>query len=187
MSHPKAQQVFAVDHAKSRKARSLKSWASSPAVRRVMQGNRSRDTKPEIAVRCAVHGMGMRYRVSARPLPGVRRTADLVFRRAKVAVFIDGCFWHGCPKHHAPPKTNAGYWTSKIDGNRVRDRHTTALLRAAGWIVLRFWSHEDPLSVAGRIVDVVQRRNRERKTCGILARVGKRPEAKARFLPGSIP
>ena len=157
MSHPTAQQ------AKTRvvigPARSLKSWASSPAVRRVMQGNRSRDTKPEIAVRCAVHAMGMRYRVSARPLPGVRRTADLVFRRAKVAVFIDGCFWHGCPKHHAPPKTNAGYWATKIDGNRVRDRHTTALLKAAGWIVLRFWSHEDPLSVADRIVDVVRRRN----------------------------
>lgn len=167
MSRPTVRQaktVFVMNDAKSLKTRSLKagslkSWASSPAVRRVMQGNRSRDTKPEIAVRCAVHAMGMRYRVSTRPLPDVRRTADLVFRRTKVAVFVDGCFWHGCPKHHAPPKTNAGYWATKIDGNRVRDRNTTALLRAAGWAVLRFWSHEDPISVAGRIVDVVQRRS----------------------------
>ena len=190
MSDPTIQQAkteVAAGPARPFRTTSLRSWASSPAVRRVMQGNRSRDTKPEIAVRRAVHGMGMRYRVSTRPLPGVRRTADLVFRRAKVAVFIDGCFWHGCPKHHAPPKTNASYWASKINGNRVRDRHTTALLKAAGWAVLRFWSHEDPLSVAGRIVDVVQRRNRKSVACGILAHARKRPGAKARFLRGSIP
>jgi DNA mismatch endonuclease Vsr len=83
-----------------------KSWAASPAVRRVMQGNKSRDTKPEIAVRSAVHALGMRYRVSTRPLAGLRRTADLVFRSARVAVFVDGCFWHGCPAHHSPPKTS---------------------------------------------------------------------------------
>jgi DNA mismatch endonuclease, patch repair protein len=79
----------------------LGSWASTPAIRRVMQGNKSRDTKPEIAVRSAVHALGMRYRVSARPLRDLRRTADLVFRNARVAVFVDGCFWHGCPEHHA--------------------------------------------------------------------------------------
>jgi DNA mismatch endonuclease, patch repair protein len=185
MSYPTVQQVKPEVVAGS--ARSPKSWASSPTVRRVMQGNRSRDTKPEIAVRCAVHAMGMRYRIATRPLPGVRRTADLVFRRAKVAVFVDGCFWHGCPKHHAPPKTNAGYWASKISGNRVRDRHTTALLKAAGWIVLRFWSHENPLSAAGRIVDVVRRRNGERGECGILAPSANSPGANVRFLRGSIP
>src|SRR5580692_10822918 len=101
------------------------SWASTPAVRRVMQGNKSRDTKPEIAVRSAVHALGMRYRVSARPLAGLRRTADLVFRSARVAVFVDGCFWHGCPAHHSPPKNNAGYWSTKIQGNKSRDRDTT--------------------------------------------------------------
>src|ERR1700722_10486115 len=74
------------------------SWASTPAIRRVMQGDKSRDTKPEIAVRSAVHALGMRYRVSARPLRDLRRTADLVFRNARVAVFVDGCFWHGCPR-----------------------------------------------------------------------------------------
>ncbi len=131
------------------------SWASSPAVRRVMQGNKSRDTLPEIAVRRAVHAMGMRFRVSARPIAELRRTADLVFRRSRVAVFIDGCFWHGCPAHHAPPKSNSEYWAQKIEGNRTRDVNTTELLRAAGWMVLRFWSHEEPLEVAARIARAV--------------------------------
>jgi DNA mismatch endonuclease (patch repair protein) len=136
-----------------------KSWAASPAVRRVMQGNKSRDTKPEIAVRSAVHALGMRYRVSARPLAGLRRTADLVFRSARVAVFVDGCFWHGCPAHHSPPKTNAGYWSAKIKGNKSRDRDTTERLRMEGWTVLRFWSHEEPMSVAAQIADVVGTNN----------------------------
>jgi len=136
------------------------SWASSPAVRRVMQGNKSRDTKPEIAVRSAVHALGMRYRVSTRPLAGLRRTADLVFRSARVAVFVDGCFWHGCPAHHSPPKTNAGYWSAKIQSNKNRDRDTTERLRMEGWTVLRFWSHEEPMSVAAQIADVVRTNNR---------------------------
>jgi DNA mismatch endonuclease (patch repair protein) len=134
-----------------------KSWAASPAVRRVMQGNKSRDTKPEIAVRSAVHALGMRYRVSTRPLAGLRRTADLVFRTARVAVFVDGCFWHGCPAHHSPPKTNAGYWSTKIQSNRSRDRDTTERLQMEGWTVMRFWSHEEPMSVAAQIADVVGR------------------------------
>ena len=131
------------------------SWATTPAIRRVMQGNRSRDTKPEIAVRSAVHALGMRYRVSARPLRDLKRTADLVFRNARVAVFVDGCFWHGCPEHHAPPKTNASYWATKIQGNKSRDEDTTERLRKEGWTVLRFWSHEEPLSVATQIAKVV--------------------------------
>ena len=134
------------------------SWASSPAVRRVMQGNKSRDTKPEIEVRCAVHALGMRYRVSARPLAELRRTADLVFRRARVAVFVDGCFWHGCPVHHLPPKSNASYWAMKIATNKARDAQTTALLEAAGWTVMRFWSHEEPRSVAARIAAQMRHR-----------------------------
>ena len=133
-----------------------RSWATSPAVRRVMQGNKSRDTKPEVAVRSAVHALGMRYRVSTRPLADFRRTADLVFRCARVAVFVDGCFWHGCPAHHAPPKTNAGYWSAKIQGNKHRDRDTTERLRKEGWTVLRFWSHEEPTSVAAQIANVVR-------------------------------
>ena len=132
------------------------SWATSPAVRRVMQGNKSRDTRPEVAVRCAVHAMGMRYRVAERPVAALRRTADLVFSRARIAVFVDGCFWHGCPAHHSPPKSNAGYWAAKIATNKARDAHTTASLEDAGWTVMRFWSHEEPRGVATRIAAEVR-------------------------------
>lgn len=124
------------------------SWASSPGVRRSMVGNRNRDTTPELAVRRAVHRLGLRYRVAARPLPGLRRTADLVFTRQRIAVFVDGCFWHGCPDHFVAPKTNGGYWGPKVAGNVARDRDTDALLEQAGWTVLRFWEHDDPEVVA---------------------------------------
>jgi DNA mismatch endonuclease (patch repair protein) len=127
------------------------SWASTPAIRKTMQGNRSRDTAPELLVRRAVHAMGLRYRVAARPEPDLRRTADLVFTRARIAVFIDGCYWHGCPEHYIEPKRNVDYWRPKIARNRERDEETTAALTARGWRVLRFWSHEDPLAVAEAI------------------------------------
>ncbi|MGW0335416.1 very short patch repair endonuclease [Streptomyces sp. NPDC003011] len=118
------------------------SWASSAARRRNMQAIRSRDTKPEQLIRRLVHAQGLRYRVAARPLPDLRRTADLVFRPAKVAVFIDGCYWHGCPQHYVAPKTNQGYWSEKILRNMERDRDTDQKLTEAGWLVLRFWEHE---------------------------------------------
>jgi DNA mismatch endonuclease (patch repair protein) len=133
------------------------SWASSPATRRSMQGNRSRDTRPELAIRSAVHATGLRYRVAARPIRGVRRSADLVFRSARVAVFVDGCFWHGCGDHFTPPRTNAAYWTAKIDGNRARDADTDARLAAHGWLVIRCWEHEDPRHAAARVHDLVRR------------------------------
>jgi DNA mismatch endonuclease (patch repair protein) len=116
-----------------------------------MQGNRSRDTAPELAVRKLVHGMGLRYRVNARPLPTLRRTADLVFTRRRVAVFIDGCFWHGCPEHHRAPRANSDYWTEKVARNRARDAATDATLTAAGWTVLRFWAHRPPSEVANEV------------------------------------
>jgi DNA mismatch endonuclease (patch repair protein) len=134
------------------------SWASSPAVRKSMQGNRFRDTKPELAVRRAAHALGLRYRVGQRPLASVRRNADLVFPRVKVAVFVDGCFWHGCPEHFKEPATNVDYWREKIGGNRARDLQTAQLLRLQGWLPLRFWSHEDPDSVAREIHRVVEQR-----------------------------
>lgn len=117
-----------------------------------MQGNRSRDTAPELALRRAVHALGLRYRVAARPDPALRRTADLVFTRARVAVFLDGCYWHGCPEHHRLPATHIDYWSAKVLRNRERDADTDERLRAAGWTVLRFWEHEDPL-VAARAVE----------------------------------
>ncbi len=116
-----------------------------------MQGNRSRDTRPEVAVRSAVHALGLRFRVGARPVPGVRRTADLVFRSSRIAVFVDGCFWHGCPDHFVMPRTNIEYWAAKIGRNRDRDAETDTLLRTAGWTVIRLWEHEDPRTGAGRV------------------------------------
>ncbi|MCX5500701.1 very short patch repair endonuclease [Streptomyces sp. NBC_00053] len=134
------------------------SWASSAARRRNMQAIRSRDTKPEQLIRRLVHAKGLRYRVAARPLPDLRRTADLVFRPAKVAVFIDGCYWHGCPEHYVPPKTNPGYWSDKVARNMARDRDTDERLTEAGWLVLRFWEHQDSDTCATSIVDTVCRR-----------------------------
>jgi DNA mismatch endonuclease (patch repair protein) len=134
------------------------SWASSPGVRTCMQANKGRDTKPELALRSAVHALGLRYRVGIRPLKQVRRTADLVFTRAKVAVFLDGCFWHGCPEHHTVAATNAQFWADKVEGNRQRDRDTDRRLAEAGWLSVRIWEHEDPVEAARRVKSVVDER-----------------------------
>ncbi|WP_159841831.1 very short patch repair endonuclease [Nocardia sp. CY41] len=136
----------------------VESWASSAAVRASMQSNRSRDTKPEMLVRRAVHAMGLRYRVAARPLLDQRFTADLVFTRARVAVFIDGCYWHGCPLHHRLPRQNQDYWLKKIERNQDRDMRTDSMLKSAGWRSLRFWEHEDPSLVAATIAKTIGER-----------------------------
>lgn len=122
-----------------------------------MRGNRGRDTKPELAIRRLVHAEGLRYRVDARPLAEVNRRADIVFSRAKVAVFIDGCFWHGCPTHHTVAKSNAIYWADKVARNRERDEETDRLLSEAGWTVIRAWEHEVPEAVAKRVIEAVRR------------------------------
>ncbi|MFF7371880.1 very short patch repair endonuclease [Streptomyces tricolor] len=114
------------------------SRASSSANRRSMFGNRNLDTAPELLLRSLVHAAGLRYRVAAKPLPKMRRTADMVFRHAKVAVFMDGCFWHGYPKHFVIPKANRPYWEEKIGRNVQRDRDTDERLSEVGWLVLRF-------------------------------------------------
>jgi DNA mismatch endonuclease (patch repair protein) len=132
------------------------SWASTPAVRRAMQGNKGRDTRPELAVRRLVHAQGLRYRVSIRPLAGFPRTADLVFTRARVAVFVDGCFWHGCPEHYRASRTNTEFWALKISRNQARDKETNETLLAAGWVVLRFWSHESPARIARSVEQAVR-------------------------------
>ena len=124
------------------------SWASSEPIRKTMLACRSRDTSPEKAVRSAVHGLGLRFRVAARPLPDLRRTADLVFTRARVAVHVDGCWWHGCPDHSKPARTNEEYWHPKISRNQARDADTDRRLAEAGWLSLRFWEHEDASATA---------------------------------------
>ena len=125
-----------------------------------MQSNRSRDTAPELALRRAVHRLGLRYRVAARPLPEYRRTADLVFPKARVAVFLDGCFWHGCADHFKPPHTNVDFWVGKIEGNRIRDLQTDSVLTEHGWAAVRVWEHEDPIAAANRIAMIVRSRSK---------------------------
>ncbi|MGI5180146.1 very short patch repair endonuclease [Dactylosporangium sp. CA-152071] len=132
-----------------------RSWASSPGVRKSMQANTGRDTAPELALRRAVHALGLRYYVNRRPIKSVRRTADLLFPRVRVAVFLDGCFWHGCPQHHTVAKTNAAFWAEKVATNRRRDLDTNERLIQAGWTVVRVWEHEPAAQAAARIAATV--------------------------------
>jgi len=118
-----------------------------------------RDTLPELAVRRLLHRQGLRYRVDKAPTPRLRRKADVVFSRSRVAVFIDGCYWHGCPDHCRLSGQNLAWWRDKIARNRERDADTDAMLRSAGWAVVRAWAHEDPIAVAMRIEDLVKRRS----------------------------
>ena len=122
----------------------------------------SKDTAAELAVRRLLHAAGLRYRVEY-PVPGMaRRRIDVAFTGARVAVLIDGCFWHGCPVHATQPKANAEWWRNKLDRNMARDQETTAHLVAQGWTVLRFWEHEDPDSVAAQVSATVEQRRTER-------------------------
>lgn len=102
---------------------------------------RSRDTAPELRLRRGLHALGYRYRVNAKPVKDLRYTADLLFTRARVAVFMDGCFWHGCPEHFIMPKTRTDFWQAKIENNIVRDTTSGQALEREGWKVLRIWEH----------------------------------------------
>ncbi|MCF4138834.1 very short patch repair endonuclease [Streptomyces sp. Tue 6430] len=124
-----------------------------------MTANKSRDTKPERQLRSLLHRKGLRYRVDARPIQNLRRTADLVFPKARVAVFVDGCYWHGCPEHYRPALKRSQWWQEKIEGNRARDSDTNARLREQGWTVVRIWEHEEPDLAAAKVVSALQSRS----------------------------
>ncbi|WP_199199421.1 very short patch repair endonuclease [Amycolatopsis sp. CA-128772] len=125
-----------------------------------MSKQKSRNTGIEMALRKALHGAGFRYRVHRRPVKGVRREADLVFGPARVAVFVDGCFWHGCPEHATWPKNNAEFWRDKIETNRRRDADTDERLREAGWLAVRIWEHESVEVATDRVISAVRERRR---------------------------
>jgi DNA mismatch endonuclease (patch repair protein) len=125
-----------------------------------MQRQRRRDTEAELALRSLLHRRGLRYRVHF-PLPRLRRRADIAFPRAKVAIFVDGCFWHGCPQHGTWPKANAEWWRDKIQRNVERDRDTDERLRMLGWTVIRIWEHDPASDAAGEIERVVRSRTEE--------------------------
>lgn len=128
---------------------------SSEAARKRMESTGRRDTAAEKALRAILFRRGFRYRVDLAPLPGLRRRADLVFPRQKVAVYVDGCFWHGCPIHATWPKANAEFWRNKIEANRQRDEDTNRRLGEAGWVVLRIWEHENAEAAADRVATAV--------------------------------
>lgn len=119
-----------------------------------------RDTAPERLLRQELRQLGLGYRLHRRPLANVRRHADIVFIGARVAVFVDGCFWHGCPDHKGMPQTNSSWWAEKIARNRARDVDTDRQLSDAGWISLRVWEHENSEVAAARIAELVRSRRR---------------------------
>lgn len=123
-----------------------------------MQGNRRRDTQPEKRLRSALFALGLRFRVD-HPirLPAQDRPIrpDIVFPRAKLAIFVDGCFWHGCPEHGTSPQRNSAYWAAKLARNRARDLRYDALLASAGWMVMRFWEHDRPDWAAKQVAEAL--------------------------------
>lgn len=136
--------------------------ASSASVRRCMQANGRRDTRNEVALRSALHRLGLRFRKDVLlRLPGTRVRPDVVFGSAKLAVFADGCWWHGCSEcRHKTPRSE--WWITKLRGNAERDRRVDEALRHAGWEVVRVWEHEDPHAAALRVAEVLHRRRRDR-------------------------
>lgn len=128
----------------------------SPSVRARFQRQKIRDTAPEIALRRELHRRGLRYRVDV-PLLGRRRgRADILFSRARVAVMVDGCFWHRCPDHGLDPRSNSDWWQQKLDRNVERDCQTNAELASQGWTVIRIWEHESPITAADKIEAAVR-------------------------------
>jgi len=124
-----------------------------------MQRQRTRDTAPEVALRRLLHAAGLRYRIDTPPLKGLRRRADIVFGPARVAVFVDGCFWHGCPLHGTRPTiANTAYWSEKVRRNRERDADTDLKLQDAGWQPIRAWEHNDVAEVAEQVIVAVRAR-----------------------------
>ncbi|MGZ3147409.1 DNA mismatch endonuclease Vsr [Lentzea chajnantorensis] len=133
--------------------------ATSEATSRTMRRTRRTGTAPELAVRRALHRRGLRYLVDvAAPGTSRRRRVDVLLRGARIALLVDGCFWHSCPEHGQVPKANREWWQVKLHGVVVRDRDTDAQLASAGWLVVRVWEHEDPEEAADRVAALVAAR-----------------------------
>jgi DNA mismatch endonuclease, patch repair protein len=134
---------------------------SSPAATIIMQANPSRDTRPEMQLRSALHRAGARYRVHHAIRVDDRRpvVVDIAFTKHRLAVFVDGCFWHACPVHGEIPKANRAYWEPKLRRNRERDRETTERLADAGWLAIRTWEHEDVAVACRRVMAALAARS----------------------------
>ncbi|QWZ09233.1 very short patch repair endonuclease [Nocardioides panacis] len=120
-----------------------------------MRAQGRRDTKPEIAIRRGLHALGYRFRVDYRPAPDLRCRGDIVFTKRRLVLFVDGCFWHGCPEHATSPKNNAEWWRAKLDANMARDRRADVALEERGWTVLRIWEHVPPCDAISLVVDAL--------------------------------
>jgi DNA mismatch endonuclease, patch repair protein len=140
--------------------------ASSFSAKRRMELQRQKNTGPETRIRSVLHKIGLRYRIDYQPLGNFRRKVDIVFVKHKVAVFVDGCFWHGCPIHGTWPKSNPKFWREKIETNRKRDAQTTHVLIEAGWKVLRVWEHE-PTDITIKKILALLPGNINKKYCKI--------------------
>lgn len=141
------------------------SWASSPAIRRSMQGNKPSGTKPELRLASELRALGLRPRKQhVLPIEGRRRVADFAWPGLRVALFVDGCYWHSCPEHSRwPAKTNAEYWAAKIARNTERDADTNESLEAQGWLVIRLWEHVPPAEAARMVKAALQDAPRGRR------------------------
>lgn len=139
-------------------AANTRATPSTPEASLRMQRVRQKNTSAESALRRELHARGLRYRIHVPVLTKPRRVADVTFSGPRVAVFVDGCFWHGCPLHATWPKQNAEFWRAKIIANQERDRDTDERLRAEGWKVVRVWAHEPPKEAAGRIARIIELR-----------------------------
>jgi DNA mismatch endonuclease (patch repair protein) len=137
--------------------------ASTESVKTVMESNWGGNTLPERILRSALHQTGLRFLKDFRPLPEFRCTADVVFRKERVCIFVDGCYWHGCTRHFKVPKTNTAWWKEKIDGNQARDRRQTKALAAARWKVIRVWEHALTPPLLGQTVAKIERAVKSRR------------------------
>lgn len=137
------------------------SFASTSEVRKRMQRQARQGTGPEIALRRELHSRGLRYRLSERPIPSLRRRIDIVFRRLRIAVEVRGCFWHNCPEHGSMPKSNQTWWAAKFARTRARDEETEWRLAEAGWQLLVVWEHEDVIPAADRVCAAVAAARRQ--------------------------
>ena len=154
--------------------------ASSPGVTAQMKRMPRRDTRPELQLRRALHGLGLRFRVNYRGLPG---TPDIAFTRARIAVFVDGCFWHRCPDPGVIPKANRQWWTDKLQATVDRDARKDSELKSAGWLPVHVWEHEDPDQAAERIdeqwrgrIHSVPRSPPERSVTSLVSHMPKEPQ-----------
>jgi len=147
---------------------------SSYVARQTMRANRRVDTRPELLLRSEIHRRGLRFRKDLRvDAGGLWVRPDIVFTRLRLAVFVDGCFWHSCPVHAAAPKANSAFWAEKMARNRARDAQQTIALQEAGWLVLRVWEHQSATDAADIIEDVY--RTRDAQPCAVPSRLASPP------------